>query len=870
MDKIAVLIPCYNEEKTIAKVVSDVKKFLPQAVTYVYDNNSTDRTVELATEAGAIVRYEYAQGKGNVIRRMFREIDAECYLMIDGDDTYPLDCAQEMVDRVLQHQADMVVGDRLSSTYFTENKRPFHNFGNSLMRAGINSLFHANIKDIMTGYRAFSYEFVKTFPVFSKGFEIETEMTIHAVNYNMQVENVVVEYRDRPQGSESKLNTYSDGFRVIRKMMQLYKNYKPLHFFGMLALLLIAVSVILFVPVFLEYLNTGLVPRFPTLIACGFILLAGIQSFFAGIASMGSIRCVKGCNMQEKKILPRRKGVVLLSVLGCLFVFFAKTEKDLASAGNILWTAGYIGSTLLWTVVLGCLLGFLGTWVVHRLWNRAQTAEDTGKKQAAWYARLSAWLQRRSGVQIFFGSLLFLLLAWLPVYLAYYPGICAYDAPVQTGQIMEHYYFDHHPIVHTLFLQGMLWLGSHIFGSVNAGMAFYTAVQMLLLSGSMAYGMLVLHHRKTAAGWQLAIQLLGMFFPFHWYMSVSMTKDTVFSVFLLLQLVSLADLLWEDRNAWRPGIRDLLFALGTVGMILFRNNGKYAMIVLLAFTFLTFCFGKKARKLWGRLLVVCGAAFCVGLFVLSAVFSVTHAEQGDRREMLSMPIQQLSRCMIYHGGVSVLAEDDNTMDAADKALINDFILDEAYRDYDPGIADPVKRHTNTYVARYRSGEFIRVYLHLLTQYPGDMINAALATNAGFLSPFDTTHADVNRVEGRAGLSYVQTRWEEDTLNDRGIYKDSKWPWLFEQLESWAENNSYLRTPVLKYLFVPGSYLWLYLALAAVLVIVDRKRFCLPLAIVAGYYGTMLFGPTVQMRYVYPVMLALPYVLALVTGRRKNG
>ena len=283
MDKIAVLIPCYNEEKTIAKVVSDVKKFLPQAVTYVYDNNYTDRTVELATEAGAIVRYEYAQGKGNVIRRMFREIDAECYLMIDGDDTYPLDCAQEMVDRVLQHQADMVVGDRLSSTYFTENKRPFHNFGNSLMRAGINSLFHANIKDIMTGYRAFSYEFVKTFPVFSKGFEIETEMTIHAVNYNMQVENVVVEYRDRPQGSESKLNTYSDGFRVIRKMMQLYKNYKPLHFFGMLALLLIAVSVILFVPVFLEYLNTGLVPRFPTLIACGFILLAGIQSFFAGM-----------------------------------------------------------------------------------------------------------------------------------------------------------------------------------------------------------------------------------------------------------------------------------------------------------------------------------------------------------------------------------------------------------------------------------------------------------------------------------------------------------------------------------------------------------------------------------------------------------
>lgn len=283
MDKIAVLIPCYNEEKTIAKVLGDVHDALPEAAVYVYNNNSTDRTVQLAEEAGAIVRNEFKQGKGNVIRRMFREIDAECYLMIDGDDTYPLDCAGEMVDLVLNHHADMVVGDRLSSTYFSENKRPFHNFGNSLMRAGINSLFGSDIKDIMTGYRAFSYEFVKTFPVFSKGFEIETEMTIHAVNYNMQVENVVVEYRDRPEGSVSKLNTYSDGMRVIRKMMQLYKNYKPMRFFGFLCLLLVAVAAALFAPIGVSYFETGLVPRFPTLIVCGFIVMAGIQSFFAGM-----------------------------------------------------------------------------------------------------------------------------------------------------------------------------------------------------------------------------------------------------------------------------------------------------------------------------------------------------------------------------------------------------------------------------------------------------------------------------------------------------------------------------------------------------------------------------------------------------------
>lgn len=288
MDQIAVLIPCYNEEKTVQKVVRDFKKVLPEAVIYVYDNNSSDQTVRLAEEAGAVVRHEYQQGKGNVIRRMFREIDAQVYVMTDGDDTYPAEFAREMVDRVRLHQADMVVGDRLSSTYFTENKRPFHNFGNSLVRGTINRLFHTDIKDIMTGYRAFSYQFVKTFPVLSRGFEIETEMTIHAADKNMQVENVIIEYRDRPEGSESKLNTYSDGAKVLMSISKMYRNYKPMNFFGMLALVLTIVSAGFFSPVFLEYIETGLVPKFPTLIVCGFALMAAIQSVFVGLVLAAS------------------------------------------------------------------------------------------------------------------------------------------------------------------------------------------------------------------------------------------------------------------------------------------------------------------------------------------------------------------------------------------------------------------------------------------------------------------------------------------------------------------------------------------------------------------------------------------------------
>ena len=283
MDRVAVLIPCYNEAKTIRKVVTDFKTALPDAVIYVYDNNSTDDTAAIAEEAGAVVRHEYQQGKGNVVRRMFREIDAQCYIMTDGDDTYPAEFAPAMVDKVLNHHADMVVGDRLSSTYYQENKRPFHSLGNAWVKKSINFLFKNNIKDIMTGYRAFSYEYVKTFPVLSKGFEIETEMSIHAIDKNLFVENEVIEYRDRPEGSESKLNTYSDGFKVMKTINRLYRNYRPLSFFGILALVLAIISLIFFIPIMVSFIQTHTVEKIPTLIVCGFVMIAAIQSFFTGL-----------------------------------------------------------------------------------------------------------------------------------------------------------------------------------------------------------------------------------------------------------------------------------------------------------------------------------------------------------------------------------------------------------------------------------------------------------------------------------------------------------------------------------------------------------------------------------------------------------
>ena len=302
--KIAILIPCYNESKTIAKVVGDFKKQLPDADIYVYDNNSTDNTANVARQAGAIVRYEHRQGKGNVVRRMLADIEADCYLLVDGDDTYPSDNAKEMCDIVLNEHYDMVIGDRLSSTYFQENKRPFHDYGNRFVRYAINQIFHSDIKDIMTGYRALSRHLVMSVPLLSEGFEIETELTINVLDNQLRIKQIPIEYRDRPIGSTSKLSTFKDGIKIIGTIFRLFRDYKPLVFFSWISSFLILASLLILLPVFIEYLQTGLVPRFPTLIVCGFIILFAMLLWMCGlILQVLLIRHRQLCQLLNKKII---------------------------------------------------------------------------------------------------------------------------------------------------------------------------------------------------------------------------------------------------------------------------------------------------------------------------------------------------------------------------------------------------------------------------------------------------------------------------------------------------------------------------------------------------------------------------------------
>lgn len=544
-----------------------------------------------------------------------------------------------------------------------------------------------------------------------------------------------------------------------------------------------------------------------------------------------------------------KRQIFIFGGIGFLFGFCQITGHDLAKQGNIIWSSGYVVKLFALCFLIGGAAAAAAA-VFSRLSQRPGSAKQGRQHSLRGLDRLKPW-------QFWLCSAVLISLCWLPGYLAYYPGICSYDFPIQTGQIVERAYNDHHPILHTLMIEGCMRMGERLFGSINTGIGIMTLAQMLGLACAFAWCITFLRNRGIGRGWLLFLQGFCMFYPFHMYMAITAVKDTLFSIFFLLQVLALGEAIRRDKG--KPDRFDLMFVICSLGMQFFRNNGRYAMLALQAVLLLALFLDRGSRRLWGRLAAECLAALVFGSVFLSALFRVAGAEQGDRREMLSMPIQQLARCMVYHGGIGVLPEDDGTVTETEKALIDDFLLNEAYRAYRPDIADPVKSHTNTYVVRYRTGEFLKTYFGLFKRYPGDFINAALAVNAGYLYMGDESHAVINRNGVDKGLGYVQTRWVENELNPRGIHKDSKWEWLHRVLERWADQNRYLRVPVLKYLFVPGTVLWLYLLLLGSLAARRRYGAAVPPVLAMGYYLTMFLGPTVQLRYVYPLAIVLPFI-----------
>lgn len=560
-----------------------------------------------------------------------------------------------------------------------------------------------------------------------------------------------------------------------------------------------------------------------------------------------------------EKGMKKRWKCIWLSLMIGLFVTGQYIGWKLSREGNIRWT---LSGTLL------LLLGGLGIGVaaglgILALEQRISRPGSGGQVKAA----AEKWALPRP-VLCFALSLLTMLVCYLPGYLAYYPGICAYDMPIQVGQIVSGNYGTHHPLAHTLLIGAFMKLGGAL-GDVNTGIALYTAFQMLALALTFAAGIAWLRTLQIKPIWTALVWSWCCLFPIHWYMSITVTKDVFFTMFFVLQLICFCQLLHLGDARLGFGRWDAGYLLSAIGMVLFRNNGRYALLGVLFFLGIGCIRRHDSRKLLLRLALHTIAGILLGSILLSLLSKATDAQEGDKREMLSIPIQQLARTMIYHGGVGVLEEDDGTMEEQDKLLISDFILDEAYREYRPDIADPVKRHTYTYVVRYRTGEFLQTWLHLLARYPGDYVNAALAVNLGYYYIGDQSHAHINENGLEQGLGYIQTRWVEAELADYGIYKDSKWEGLHRLLEAYADSNGYLYTPVLNLLMIPGVWLWIYLFLAVFLLVRKKYLLMLPITLIAGYYLTLVLGPTVQLRYLYPVMTAAPFLLLFVRAERSR-
>ncbi len=555
----------------------------------------------------------------------------------------------------------------------------------------------------------------------------------------------------------------------------------------------------------------------------------------------------------------RKKGYTWFSVVGILAFLFTLACNELSKEGNLVWDLFWIIKWLVFSVIIGKFLGSVVFFVC-----------TTVKEKLCKHIPLPGWLTAtcRPG-RTFWISFGVLVLCWFPAWLAYYPAICSYDIPAQLGQVLTGEYNTHHPLVHTLLLQFFYSVGKGI-GNVNLGISFYALTQMLVLAATMA-GIIAIMAKWKAKRWQIAgLTLYCALLPVNAYMSITTTKDVLFAVFVLWFFAGIYAYLNQEEKL-SVGLR-IPYLLSIVGVVLFRNNGKYALAVtcgVLGMVLLWAFVKKQSLRKWCILFVDTTIGLLLGCMVAGALAKGLQAQPGDKREMLSMPIQQLARTMVYHGGAGVMAEDDNTVEQQHKDLLNEFFLYEGYKNYRPEISDPVKRITNTSVVRYRTGEFVKTYLGLLVKYPGDYVNAALAVNAGWFSLIDESHATINQYEFKEGFGYIQTNWSRE-IERTNLSRDSKWPWLLEKLESFASENAYMKIPVVRFLVAPGIYLWCYILMAIWLMLHKKYKDLLPFTWILGYFGTLILGPTVQMRYLYSLMVALPFFLLYVGKRTEKG
>lgn len=542
--------------------------------------------------------------------------------------------------------------------------------------------------------------------------------------------------------------------------------------------------------------------------------------------------------------MKRKTSYLLYNIIGVLFVFFCYAEYVLAKDGNILWNMSWIVKLILVSLIGGVVLGSSVCFLLYKIEEKWASPEKKCKVILPEPKKLFG---------ISWGCT---MLCWMPGFLAYYPGINAYDFGIQLEQITLDRYNAHHPLAHTLLMEGFIRLGNRL-GSGSFGLAVYTLLQMCILAVALAVGISFLRRHRVKSIWLIGLQCLACFMPSNIYLSISATKDILFTAFTLLFAIVLCSLMEERGEKLQFSLLDVGHMVFGVLVVLFRNNGIYALMAMSAGILLAVIFGKKARLFWLKILSETVVILVIGSLFLSALFRWTDAVQGDKREMLSVPIQQLARTMVYHGGIGVIEEDDNSMDEVDKALINDFILYESYRDYDPAISDPVKGKTNTYVFVYRMKEFLQTYLKLLKQYPGDYINAFLGLTAGYWSPFDVSHGSIYEYPGVSGLGYIQTaRVKEEGW---GIFIEPKLPGLLEKMELFADENLYLKIPVINVLMVPGTWFWALLVAALWLLTHKKYELLIPFILVLGYFATLFLGPTVQLRYIYPVMTLLPYL-----------